>query len=58
MGMPGLQTVLDNIRPSFEYNVDQYLKEQFNTMVYFEDDGWFLHFANVLDRKERIQGYL
>jgi len=29
MGMTGLQTVLDNIRPSFEYNVlyvDQYLK--------------------------------
>jgi lipopolysaccharide biosynthesis glycosyltransferase len=34
------------------------LDKRFNTMIYFEDDGWFLHFANVLDRKEKIKGYL
>ena len=34
------------------------LDKSFNTMVYFEDKGWFLHFANVLDRKNRIKDYL
>lgn len=34
------------------------LDKRFNTMVYFEDNGWFLHFANILDRKDRIQKYL
>lgn len=31
---------------------------KFNKMVYFDDDGWFLHFANVLDRNERIKKYI
>ena len=34
------------------------LDKKFNTMVYFDDDGWFLHFANVLDRDVRIKKYL
>jgi lipopolysaccharide biosynthesis glycosyltransferase len=43
----------------FKYNIPiQEMDKRFNTMVYFEDDGWFLHFANVLDRKERIKKYL
>lgn len=43
----------------FKYNIPiQELDKRFNTMVYFEDKGWFLHFANVLDRKNRIKGYL
>lgn len=34
------------------------LDKRFNTMVYFEDNGWFLHFANILDREDRIKKYL
>ena len=34
------------------------LDKKFNTMVYFDDDGWFLHFSNVLDRAVRIKKYL
>ena len=34
------------------------LDKKFNTMVYFGDDGWFLHFSNVLDRDVRIKKYL
>jgi len=46
-------------RNLFKHNIKiGELDKRFNTMVYFEDDGWFLHFANVLDRKERIRGYL
>jgi len=49
--------------PSMTYRISKYkipttfLDKKFNTMVYFEDDGWFLHFANVLDRNERIKKY-
>jgi lipopolysaccharide biosynthesis glycosyltransferase len=50
--------------PYLHYNIYKYnipikeLDKRYNTMIYFEDDGWFLHFANVLDRKERIKKYL
>lgn len=50
--------------PYLHYNIFRYnipikeLDKKFNTMIYFEDDGWFLHFANVLDRKERIKKYV
>lgn len=36
----------------------EYLDKRFNTMVYFEDNGYFLHFANVLDRDKRILNYV
>lgn len=35
-----------------------HMEEQFNCMVYFHDNGDFLHFANVLDRDERILQYV
>lgn len=34
-----------------------FMDRRFNTMIYFRDDGWFLHFANVHDRNERIKKY-
>lgn len=34
------------------------LDERFNTMVFFHDNGGFLHFANVLDRDKRILEYV
>jgi len=58
---PDLPSIVDE--PYLHYNIFRYdipikeLDKKFNTMVYFEDDGWFLHFANVLDRKERIRKY-
>lgn len=35
-----------------------FLDEKFNTMVYFHSNGYFLHFANVLDRDKRINEYV
>ena len=60
--MDDLPMIVDE--PYLHYNIFKHnikigaLDKRFNTMVYFEDKGWFLHFANVLDRKERIQRYL
>ena len=34
-----------------------YMDKRFNTMIYFEDQGDFLHFANVHDRNESIEKY-
>ena len=34
-----------------------FLDKRFNTIVYFEDYGDFLHFDNVNDRDERINKY-
>ena len=34
------------------------LDKKYNTMIYFDDNGDFLHFANVLDRNERIKQYV
>lgn len=34
-----------------------FMDERFNTMAYFKDTGDFIHFANVLDRDERIKEY-
>jgi lipopolysaccharide biosynthesis glycosyltransferase len=43
----------------YKYNIPiMYMDERFNTMVYFHDQGDFLHFANVLDRDERIKNYV
>jgi hypothetical protein len=35
-----------------------FMDKRFNTMVYFEQVGFFLHFANVLDRDKRINDYV
>jgi len=41
-----------------KYNIPvTYMDKRFNTMIYFEDNGDFLHFANVHDRDERILKY-
>jgi hypothetical protein len=50
--------------PYMHYNIYKYkipvtyMDERFNTMVYFHDNGDFLHFANVLNRNERIMEYV
>ena len=43
----------------YDNNIEvTFLDKRFNTMVYFEKNGWFLHFANVLDRNKRIKAYV
>ena len=60
--MDGLPLIVDEPylhHMLFKHNINiAELDKRFNTMVYFEDDGWFLHFANVLDRKDRIKDYI
>ena len=42
----------------YKYNIPvTFLDEKFNTMVYFHSNGCFLHFANVLNRDERINEF-
>lgn len=59
---PNMPMIYD--MPYMHYNIFKnniyvdLLDEEFNTMVYFKDDGYFLHFANVLDRDERIKKYI
>lgn len=59
---PDLPMIVDE--PYLHYNIFKHgipvweMPKEFNTMVYFEDDGYFLHFANVLDRVEKIKKYI
>ena len=56
--MPLLQDMPSMIYRINKYNIPvTYMDKRFNTMVYFEDNGDFLHFANVHDRDKMIKGY-
>jgi lipopolysaccharide biosynthesis glycosyltransferase len=50
--------------PYLHYNLYKYnipikeLSEEWNTMQYFKEGGYFMHFANVLNRNERILDYV